>query len=135
MISGTAIYDGICPLLQTLIDEGYRLAVVSNKIDSAVSVLCKKYFGDRITLCIGDREGIRKKPAPDSVHEVLRRLHIAKEDAVYIGDSEVDIETARNAGIDCIGVDWGFRDGEYLRELGAKYIVNHPDEVLKIIFE
>ena len=110
----TAPYEGITALLDALLAEGKTIAVVSNKIDSAVSVLCKKYFGDRITLCIGDREGIRKKPAPDSVHEVLRRLHIAKEDAVYIGDSEVDIETAKNAEMDCVSVTWGFRDMDVL---------------------
>jgi phosphoglycolate phosphatase len=110
----TAPYEGITALLDALLADGKTIAVVSNKIDSAVSVLCKKYFGDRITLCIGDKEGICKKPSPDSVNETLRILNIKKEDAVYIGDSEVDIETAKNAEMDCISVTWGFRDMDML---------------------
>ncbi len=110
----TAPYEGILSLLDALLTEGKTLAVVSNKIDSAVSVLCKKYFGDRMTVCVGDKEGMRKKPAPDSVEEALRVLDIRKEDAVYIGDSEVDIETAKNAEMDCVSVTWGFRDMDEL---------------------
>ncbi len=112
----TAPYEGILPLLDALLAEGKTLAVVSNKIDSAVAVLCKKYFGDRMTVSVGDREGIRKKPAPDSVNEVLQHLGIDKNEAIYIGDSDVDIETAKNAEMDCISVTWGFRDMDVLMQ-------------------
>lgn len=110
----TKPYDGIIELLDLLIRQNILIAVVSNKIDSAVSVLCKQYFGNRIEISVGDKENCRKKPDPDSVFEVLNCLNIQKADAVYIGDSEVDIETAKNAGIDCISVTWGFRDKELL---------------------
>ena len=90
---------------------------MSNKADYAVQILCEKYFGDRIVMSVGDRDGIEKKPAPDSVLEVLHSLDIKKEDAVYIGDSEVDIQTAKNAKMDCISVTWGFRDREYLANI------------------
>ncbi len=117
----TAPYEGITELLDALLEKGKTLAVVSNKIDSAVSVLCKKYFGDRFAVSVGDREGVRKKPCPDSVFEVLSALGCKKENAIYIGDSEVDIRTAKNAEMDCISVTWGFRDKEILlREWGLK---------------
>ncbi len=112
----TAPYEGICELLDILLINGKTLAVVSNKLDSAVSVLCKRYFGDRMTVTVGDRDGIRKKPFPDSVEEVLRVLGIEKEDAVYIGDSDVDIETAKNAGMDGVSVTWGFRNADLLKK-------------------
>ncbi len=151
----TAPYEGITELLDTLLENGKILAVVSNKLDSAVSVLCKKYFGDRMSVTVGDREGIRKKPFPDSVDEVLQRLHIKRENAVYIGDSDVDIETAKNAGLDGISVTWGFRDLEVLidtwnfadsekeklsiplipisHESGLAYFASNPKEVEKIL--
>ena len=112
----TKPYNGIIELLDLLISQNILIAVVSNKIDSAVSLLCKQYFGDRIQISVGDKENARKKPAPDSVFEVLKSLKIQKEDSIYIGDSEVDIETAKNAEIDCISVTWGFRDKEVLLE-------------------
>lgn len=113
----TKPYDGIISLLDQLREKGILIAVVSNKIDSAVQHLCQKYFGERVLHSVGDREGIRKKPAPDSVFEVLKTMNISVRDAVYIGDSEVDIQTARNAGMDCISVTWGFRDREYLADV------------------
>ncbi len=112
----TSPYQGITELLDKLLSSGKTIAVVSNKIDSAVSVLCKKYFGDRFAVMVGDRDGIRKKPAPDSVFEVLNMLGLSREDAIYVGDSEVDIETAKNAEMDCISVTWGFRDKALLME-------------------
>ncbi len=151
----TAPYAGIMALLDTLLANGKTLAVVSNKLDSAVSVLCKKYFGERMTVTVGDREGIRKKPYPDSVYEVLQHLGIEKEDAVYIGDSDVDIETAKNAEMDGISVTWGFRDLDVLVKAwgfsetekmklgtfgaglsygkGTAYFADSADEVLKIL--
>ncbi|MBQ9994038.1 MAG: HAD-IA family hydrolase, partial [Clostridia bacterium] len=109
--------------------QGYLTAVVSNKADFAVQELCAQYFGGLFDAVIGEREGIRRKPYPDSVEEVLHRLAVSRAEAVYIGDSEVDIAMARNAGMDCIIVDWGFREREYLREMGASEIVSSCDEL------
>ena len=131
----TGPYDGIHELLDALLEKGIRTAVVSNKIEPAVIVLCDEHFPGKFEYMVGNRPDLAPKPSPDSVNEVIEKMGLARKDIVYIGDTEVDIETARNAGIDCIGVDWGFRDGEYLRELGVKYVVKRPDEVLKIIFE
>jgi phosphoglycolate phosphatase len=131
----TEPYDGIIPLLDKLIEKGIAVAVVSNKIDSAVSSLCKKYFSERISISVGDREGKRKKPAPDTIFEVLSTLKIAKEDAIYIGDSEVDIETAKNAGMDCISVTWGFRDIDVLlRTWGIEYASDSSNSLKQGVF-
>ena len=115
----TAPYTGIIEVLDRLKEKGIKIAVVSNKIDFAVKSLCEKYFGDRIAIAVGEREGIRRKPCPDSVLEVLHEADVAPFEAVYIGDSEVDIQTARNAGTDIITVTWGFRDREFLLRSGA----------------
>jgi phosphoglycolate phosphatase-like HAD superfamily hydrolase len=101
-------------MLARLSERGIALAVVSNKIESAVISLCRQYF-EGIDIALGDREGRRKKPYPDALFEALRRLGLAPEEAVYIGDSEVDVETAKNAGMDCISVTWGFRDTDALK--------------------
>ena len=95
--------------------------------------LCSRYFNGLFDTAVGEREGILRKPAPDSVYEVLRRLGVAKEEAVYIGDSDVDIETARNVGMDEIAVEWGFRTREFLEEKGAKRIVSLPAQIAEIV--
>ena len=130
----TKPYDGILPLLDHLIEEGFRVAVVSNKIDGAVKSLFSKYFGERILISVGDRDGIAKKPEPDMVDEVLAALYAHHFDAVYIGDSDVDIQTAKNAKMDCISVTWGFRDQDFLIENGAKHIAHKPSEILSFLF-
>ena len=129
----TAPYEGITELLDRLIERGMPIAVVSNKIDFAVRALCEKYFGDRITKAVGEREGIRRKPYPDSVLEVLGKADIAPEDAVYVGDSEVDIRTAENAGTDVICVTWGFRDKDFLSSEGAKIFADSAEELLSLL--
>lgn len=118
----TAPYVGVMPLLRELYEAGYRQAVVSNKADFAVKTLCKEHFEGLIDIAIGENEaaGIRKKPCPDSVFRAMELLGASKDSTVYIGDSEVDIETAKNAGIPCISVSWGFRDVCQLEEAGAK---------------
>lgn len=125
----TRPYDGILELLCDLRESGVKTAVVSNKGDFAVQDLCRDYFDGLFDCAIGEREGVRKKPAPDSVNEVLRILQAGREDAVYIGDSEVDIETARNAGIDGIIVSWGFREKAFLAERGAELILDSAAEL------
>ena len=129
----TKPYDGILPLLEALRDRGIRIAVVSNKFDAATKALCKEYFGDLVEVAIGERAGIRKKPAPDTVLEALRAFDLTAESAVYIGDSDVDIRTAENCGMDCISVTWGLRDEDFLVENGAKDLVRTPSELLGVI--
>ena len=129
----TKAYDGIKPLLEKLRASGVKTAVVSNKADYGVQELCKEYFDGLFDYAIGEREGIRRKPAPDSVNEALRVLGMSKSEAVYIGDSDVDFETAKNAELPCISVLWGFRDEEFLREKGATLFVHDPAEIYDII--
>lgn len=129
----TKAYDGILELLRTLRESGCRTAVVSNKGDFAVQELCRQYFDGLMDCAIGEKEGVKKKPAPDSVNEVLKELQTDRQDAVYIGDSEVDIQTAENAGMDCIIVSWGFREREFLKEQGAEMIVDSVEELRKQI--
>lgn len=129
----TEAYDGIKPLLEKLRASGVKTAVVSNKADYGVQELCKEYFDGLFDYAVGEREGIRRKPAPDAVNEALRVLGMSKSEAVYIGDSDVDFETAKNAELPCISVLWGFRDEEFLREKGATLFVHDPAEIYDII--
>ena len=122
-------YDGIPELLHTLKAQGFRLAIVSNKVDSAVKTLRALYFNETIPVAIGEKEGIRRKPAPDTVVTALQELGASASDAVYVGDSDVDIQTAANAGMDCISVSWGFRDTAFLKAHGASLIIDHPQEL------
>lgn len=128
----TRPYEGINEVLRELRRRGVRTAVVSNKFDAATKDLCRHFFADSIEVAIGEHEaeGIRKKPAPDTVVEALRQLGVTKEGAVYVGDSDVDIETARNSGLPCISVLWGFRDRDFLCRHGATCFVTRPDELL-----
>lgn len=125
----TCAYDGIVELVIKLKERGIKTAVVSNKADFAVKSLCEQYFKGLFEYTVGERTGIKRKPEPDSVYEVMNRLNISKENTVYIGDSEVDIKTANNAGIDIISVDWGFRKKEFLVENGAKVIASNMEEL------
>ena len=128
----TRPYDGIPETLAALKAKGCRLAVVSNKMMAATQELCRHFFPDTIEVAIGENEaeGIRKKPAPDTVYASLRELGVDKHSAVYVGDSDVDIETARNAGLPCISVLWGFRDRDFLIQHGAKTFISAPQELL-----
>lgn len=125
----TAPYPGIPELIQRLTAHGKRVAVVSNKFYDATQALVRHFFGDAIPVAIGERENIKKKPAPDTVVEALRQLGMPRETAVYIGDSDVDIETARNCGMPCISVLWGFRGRDFLLKHGATTLVNKPEEI------
>ena len=131
----TAPYEGILPLLQKLKESGLRLGVVSNKFDTAVKGLCEKYFPGCIDAAAGEREaeGIRRKPAPDMAFTAAERLGVKSEDCLYIGDSEVDIQMAKNAGMECISVCWGFRDAEFLEQAGATRLVQTPEELERVI--
>ncbi len=139
----TAPYTGVLEMLDGLLSAGVRIAVVSNKFDAATRQLCAAYFGARVEVAIGEREadGVRKKPHPDTVFEALRALGMSTERdlsegcvrAVYIGDSEVDIATAKNAGLSCISVTWGFRDADFLRAHGAAVLAERPSDILRLI--
>lgn len=126
----TSPYEGIPELLRELKRRGKKLAIVSNKFYAATQDLAKHFFPDTIKVAIGERETIRKKPAPDTVLEALRQLEASKEGAVYIGDSDVDIMTAKNCGLPCISVLWGFRDKDFLIQHGGTEFVNKPSEIL-----
>lgn len=126
----TAPYPGIIDMLKRLSEGGAKLAVVSNKFYAATQELVAHFFGDYVKVAIGEREQIRKKPAPDTVIEALRQLGADANSAVYIGDSDVDIDTARAAGMPCISVLWGFRDKDFLIQHGAETLVESPEEIV-----
>ena len=126
----TQPYPGIMEMLKELKGRGKRIAVVSNKFYDATQELVRHFFGEYVEVAIGERENIRKKPAPDTVVEAMRMLGVGKENAVYIGDSDVDFNTAKNVGIPCISVLWGFRDKDFLQSIGATTFITSPKELL-----
>lgn len=132
----TAPYDGVLEVLSSLKEKGIKMAVVSNKADFAVQELIPVYFGDCISVAKGENEaaGVKKKPSPDMVYAALDELKCAKEEAVYVGDSDVDLATAKNSGLPCIGCSWGFRGRTFLEEHGADWIVDEPKEILKFVY-
>lgn len=127
----TSVYPGIQEMLRTLKKNHIKTAVVSNKADFAVQELMPVYFPGLIDTAYGENEaaGIRKKPSPDMVRQALRDLGCETEHTVYVGDSDVDLKTAANAGMDCISVSWGFRGREFLRQHGAGTIIDDPSEL------
>lgn len=131
----TKAYPGIMELIKQLKERGIRLAIVSNKADFAVKELNRIYFADSISVAIGEKEseGIRKKPAPDTVFAALKELGSEVNRAVYVGDSEVDIATAKNAGMDAVLCAWGFRGSEFLKKCGAKIIIEKPEELISLL--
>ena len=129
----TAPYSGIPEMLRTLHDGGAQIAVVSNKADEAVGELCSFYFPDVLDAAVGETPGRRPKPAPDAVELALERLRADKTGAVYVGDSQVDLDTARAAGLPCIAVTWGFRTREALVKAGAETLVDNTRELLRLL--
>ncbi|MDO4404084.1 MAG: HAD-IIIA family hydrolase [Atopobiaceae bacterium] len=129
----TAPYPGIPELLGTLGDKGIPLAVVSNKGDAAVQNLMASYFPGVFSAVAGEREDIRRKPAPDTVMAVMNQLDVTPDEVVYVGDSEVDVLTAANVGCDCIIVTWGYREEKELREAGASMFAHTCDELAKLL--
>lgn len=133
MNNKTKPYDGILELIKTLLKNRYHIAIVSNKFDSAVNKLNNTYFEGLFPVAIGASDIVAKKPAPDSVLEALRQLGVSKEHAIYVGDSDVDVMTAKNCGLPCIGVTWGFRDEELLKKMGAEYIIHEPKQLFEFL--
>lgn len=131
----TKPYEGVMELLAQLKEKGCRMAVVSNKFDGAVKRLCKKYFGSYLETAIGESADVKRKPAPDTVYRALHELSCDGSRAVYVGDSEVDIQTARNASLPCISVTWGFRTEEQLKAAGAKekFMLSSPLGLLPLL--
>lgn len=129
----TRPYEGIMQVLDELAQRGIKHAIVSNKVDFAVKALSKEYFGDRMLSAVGDDPSRAKKPAPDSVWEAMRQMGVTEQEAVYVGDSDVDVITARNAGIPCIAVTWGFRSEACLLEAGAQHVARKPQEIVAIV--
>ncbi len=129
----TKAYDGVIDLLTTLKEKGIKIAVVSNKADFAVKTLMEDYFMGLYDCAYGERAGVERKPAPDSVFGAISEMGGDIENTVYIGDSEVDVDTAKNANLPCIAVTWGFRDKEVLESLNPEYIVDSPGDILRII--
>ena len=127
----TKPYDGILQLMETLRADGVSQAIISNKPDSAVQELAEAFFPGLMDVVIGESPAVKRKPSPDTVLAAARQMGLMASDCVYIGDTEVDLETARNAGMDCIPVSWGFRTEEQLRAAGAEEIIRSPEELKK----
>ncbi len=131
----TAPYAGILPMLSAFKAAGLPLAIVSNKYGPAVKALAARFFGDTITVAVGESATVARKPAPDAVYLALSELGVGAEGAAFIGDSEVDIETARNAGLPCLSVGWGFRTQAELTAAGADRVFMTPDELCRYVLE
>ena len=129
----TAPYEGILPMMQSLKEQGLRLAIISNKPDRAVQELSDAFFPGLLELSVGESPSVRRKPAPDTVLTAASQIGLSVDKCVYVGDSEVDLQTARNAGMDCISVTWGFRDEAQLIEAGASVLVRTPEELESLL--
>lgn len=129
----TKPYDGIIDLLKYLKENKYKIAIVSNKFQDGVTELNDYYFSEYIQVAIGKSSERRKKPYPDTVLKAIDDLDSSIDKCLYIGDSEVDFKTARNAGVDFVGVAWGFRDKKVLEDLGSNYIINTPNDLISIL--
>ena len=127
----TKPYDGILQLMEALRDDGVSQAIISNKPDSAVQELGEAFFPGLMDVVIGESPAVKRKPSPDTVLAAASQMGLMASDCVYIGDTEVDLETARNAGMDCIPVSWGFRTEEQLCAAGAEEIIRSPEELKK----
>ena len=127
-------YEGIPEMLKALKDKGIQLAVLSNKPDRQTVKVVKAIFGEELfDYAQGQKEGIRRKPEPDGVWYLMEQMHVSKEECLYIGDSEVDAATGRNAGLKTIGVLWGFRDRKTLETAGADDLIDRPDELFQFV--
>lgn len=129
----TGEYPGITTLLKDLRKAGILTSVVSNKPDDSVISLSDNLFSGLFDICLGEKDGLNRKPAPDMTHKVLDELNVECRDAIYIGDSEIDLLTAENSGLDCIAVSWGFRSREFLKDHGAKIIADTAEDIKHIL--
>lgn len=133
MNDNTSPYDGIITVLEKLRSRGVRTGVVTNKAHDAAVGLVKAFFGDLIEVTVGQKSGVPTKPDPAALNEVMTLLEINADNVLYLGDSDVDMFTAHNAGVHCAGVTWGFRDKELLMSADAEYVIDNPEEIIKIL--
>lgn len=129
----TRPYEGIPALLKKLKEMGIKTGVVSNKPDEATKEVCRLYFQGDISVAVGDNIDRRKKPEPDNIYEAMKQLNAEKETTLYAGDSDTDILTAQNAGIDSVGVTWGYRSRDTLEKAGAGRIIDRPDQLISLL--
>lgn len=129
----TRPYDGVIDMLKAVRAAGLKSAIVSNKYDAAVQELKNVTFNGLVDFAVGEGNGIKTKPAPDGVLLALENLGVSRDEAVYVGDSEVDLKTAENSGLKCIAVTWGFRDRDFLFECGAKNVIDNTAELLPLV--
>ena len=129
----TKPYDGIIPMLERLRKNGFRMAVVTNKMDSAAQDIVRIFFDGLIDAAVGQIDGVAQKPEPDGIFLALEKLGVEKEKSLYVGDSEVDCKTAENAGRPCIGVSWGFRGRSVLEANGAAAVIDRPEDLFDLI--
>lgn len=129
----TKAYDGVIDMLQMLKAKGVKTAVVSNKADFAVKTLAKEYFSGLLNCAYGEREGVKRKPDPAGVFACIEEMGSTVGDSIYVGDSEVDVETAKNAGLPCVAVTWGFRDKGVLESMEPEYIIDSPMQIMDIL--
>jgi phosphoglycolate phosphatase len=122
----------VIEMLQALNDRGIKTAVVSNKYDAAVGALCAHYFGILVQVAVGEGNGVAKKPSPDGALKALRLLNVDASEALFVGDSDVDVHTAHNALLPCAGVTWGFRSREVLIQAGADMLIDTPNQILTL---
>lgn len=135
MRNKTCPYDGIIQCLESLKEQGITVAVTSNKNDDAVKGLCEEYFGSLIDVAVGVKDGVSPKPDPAMVNNVIKELNLEKANCIFVGDSDTDIITAKNAGLKSIGVLWGFRDRETLEKAEADFVISRTEDILKIVTE
>lgn len=126
-------YDGIVDMMKVLKDKDLKLCIVSNKFQSAAEEVCDFYFKGLYDMVIGESESCRRKPAPDGINMICDFYGVEKDEVLFLGDSEVDIKTAENAGVFCVSVLWGYRDKQFLTDNGAKLFINNPDEIIYMV--
>lgn len=129
----TKPYPGINELLEKLKANHYKVAIVSNKLQGGVDELYARFFKDLVQVAVGECPEVKRKPNPDMVNKALEKLGSTADEAVYVGDSDVDLATARNSGLPCISVLWGFRDRDFLIQNGATHLVSNPDEIVSLL--
>ena len=133
MVDMTKPYDGIMKMIEELKEKNIKIAVVSNKPHEFAGEVVRRYFGDAFEITYGQRPNHPTKPDPKTIYEVMELLNVEKNECIYVGDSDVDVNTAKNAGVKSVGVSWGFRGEGELREAGADYIIKNPIELMELL--
>ena len=134
-LNKTYVYPGAVEMLDALKASGIKIALLSNKLQAFTDRIVHHYFGDRFDIIFGQREGVEKKPAPDGVFEIMKHFGVSADEVFFIGDSDVDVLTAKNAGVSCLGVSWGFRGREDLAKAGAELIADDTAQALDILLK